>query len=41
MILVVREVDGSKEINIIWGIQVTIFNNGPWVSTNHPVRQAE
>lgn len=30
--------DGSKEINIVWGIQVPIFHNGPWVSTNHPVR---
>lgn len=29
--------DGSKEINIVWGIQVPIFHNGPWVSTNHPV----
>lgn len=32
------KVDGSKEIHIIWSIQVTVFHNGPWVSTGHPVR---
>lgn len=32
------KVDGSKEIHIIWSIQVTVFHNGPWVSTDHPVR---
>lgn len=30
--------DGSKEINIIRGIQVPILHYGPWVSSNHPVR---
>lgn len=31
------EVD-SKEIHVIWSIQVTVFHNGPWVSPDHPVR---
>lgn len=28
---------GSKEINIIRGIQVPILHYSPWVSSNHPV----